>query len=176
MKSRVRSGSLQTQEKQPPGTWTNFRLLSYYTKALGQLEKWGQKTGLPSQDVERKVAGSIPERAVCFSPILSCDNDCFNTICIFWWLLCTLIICMKWQFIVIVWQLYFHFRIKASWQYLNKDLVHSSELLCTLVLIIAVKISSSSSFLLEVVSKSLVDSLLLTPEIGTSILLKLNVF
>ena len=30
-----------------------------------------------------KVAGSIPGRAIFFSRLQSCDNDCYDTICLF---------------------------------------------------------------------------------------------
>ena len=47
MKYSVRSGMLQTPEKWLLVTCTYFLLLSYFTRALEQPEKWGQKSRLP---------------------------------------------------------------------------------------------------------------------------------
>ena len=79
--------------------------LSHYTRALEKPEIEARRVVRRRKDVERKIAGSIPERASRFSLLQSRHNDCFYAICLFWWwLLCNLVI-RKWQLILIVWLL-----------------------------------------------------------------------
>ena len=81
------SGAIQTLEKQLQATCAYVLLLSHYTRAL---ESWKNKVRGVAHQVEQqislvecKVAGSIPERAVCFSGIQSREKKSFNTMSLF---------------------------------------------------------------------------------------------